>query len=154
MARKNRSSIPENDEPGLDISSLIDVCFLLLIYFIVTTTIKAKETDTNMELPSVAPSEDIPEIKPLFIRVASDGVIYLNTGAAQESLDSDTTSFKMPLLASRLEIYAQQARAIGQEPLVQVYVEGEAKQQRAVTVIDTLRSKGISKVTFTDLINE
>lgn len=154
MARKNRSSIPENDEPGLDISSLIDVCFLLLIYFIVTTTIKAKETDTNMELPSVAPSEDIPEIKPLFIRVASDGVIYLNTGAAEESLDSDTTSFKMPLLASRLEIYAQQARAIGQEPLVQVYVEGEAKQQRAVTVIDTLRSKGISKVTFTDLINE
>lgn len=154
MARKNRSSIPENDEPGLDISSLIDVCFLLLIYFIVTTTIAAKETDTNMELPSVAPSEDIPEIKPLFIRVASDGVIYLNTGAAEESLDSDTTSFKMPLLASRLEIYAQQARAIGQEPLVQVYVEGEAKQQRAVTVIDTLRSKGISKVTFTDLINE
>lgn len=154
MARKNRSTIPEADEPGLDISSLIDVCFLLLIYFIVTTTIKAKETDTNMELPSVAPSDSIPEIKPLFIRVASDGVIYLNTGAAQESLDSDASSFKMPLLASRLELYAGQARAIGQEPLVQVFVENEAKQQRAITVIDTLRSQGISKVTFTDLINE
>ena len=29
------------DEPTLDISSLIDVCFLLLIYFLVTTTISA-----------------------------------------------------------------------------------------------------------------
>jgi len=30
------------DEPTLDISSLIDVCFLLLIYFLVTTTIQPR----------------------------------------------------------------------------------------------------------------
>jgi hypothetical protein len=33
MARHKKIQAPEEDEPGLDISSLIDVCFLLLIYF-------------------------------------------------------------------------------------------------------------------------
>lgn len=154
MARHKKSQALEEDEPALDISSLIDVCFLLLIYFIVTTTIKAKETDTNMQLPAMAPSDDIPEIKPLFIKVASDGIIFLNTGPAQEQLDSDPADHKLPLLESRLGAYADQARAIGQDPLVQVFVDGDAKHQRAIDVIDVLRSKGISKVTFTDLINE
>lgn len=154
MARHKKSQALEEDEPALDISSLIDVCFLLLIYFIVTTTIKARETDTNMQLPAMAPSDDIPEIKPLFIKVASDGIIFLNTGPAQEQLDSDPADHKLPLLESRLGAYADQARAIGQDPLVQVFVDGDAKHQRAIDVIDVLRSKGISKVTFTDLINE
>lgn len=154
MARHKKSQALEADEPSLDISSLIDVCFLLLIYFIVTTTIKAKETDTNMQLPAMAPSDDIPEIKPLFIKVASDGIIFLNTGPAQEQLDSEPENRMLPLLESRLGDYADQARAIGQDPLVQVFVDGDAKHQRAIDVIDVLRKKGITKVTFTDLINE
>jgi biopolymer transport protein ExbD len=154
MARKNRAQSLGDDEPELNISSLIDICFLLLIYFLVTTTIKARETDTNMELPAQAPSEDVPEINPLFIRVGSDGIIYLNTGSAQETLDSDPDSRKLPLLASRLESYVGRARIEGNEPLVQIYVEGDAKHQRAIDVLDALRGEGISKVTFTDLVNE
>ena len=154
MARHSRAQALEEDEPSLDISSLIDVCFLLLIYFIVTTTIKARETDTNMQLPAMAPSDDIPEIKPLFIKVANDGVIFLNTGPAQEQLDSEPDKRALPLLESRLGAYADQARAVGQDPLVQVFVDGDAKHQRAIDVIDVLRKKGITKVTFTDLLNE
>jgi hypothetical protein len=37
-------------QPALDISSLIDVCFLLLIYFLVTSTITPRETDLGMAL--------------------------------------------------------------------------------------------------------
>lgn len=154
MARHKRGRALDDDEPVLDISSLIDICFLLLIYFLVTTTIVRSETDTNMQLPAAAPSDDIPEIKPMFIRVDGTGVIYINSGPAQERLDEDPTSRKLPLLAERLGTYADGARAAGQDPLVQVYVDGEAEHQRAIDVIDTLRSKDISKVTFTDLVNE
>ncbi len=154
MARHKRGKAPEEDEPALDISSLIDVCFLLLIYFLVTTTIVRSETDTKMQLPAAAPSDEIPEIKPMFIRVDNDGVIFVNSGPAQERLDEDANSRKLPLLSERLGTYADGARASGQEPLVQVYVDGEAEHQRAIDVVDTLRSKDISKVTFTDLVNE
>ena len=52
MARKKIAEALEDDEPGLDISSLIDVCFLLLIYFLVTTTIQPREQDLRMSLPA------------------------------------------------------------------------------------------------------
>ncbi len=153
MARHKKGKAPEADEPDLDISSLIDICFLLLIYFLVTTTIVRSETDTNMQLPAASASTEIPEIKPLFIRVDSAGVIYVNTGPAQERLDTDPDSRKLPMLDERLGTYADGARAAGQEPLVQVFVDGEAQHQRAIDVIDTLRGKNITKVTFTDLVN-
>lgn len=154
MARHKKGQSLDEDEPELNISSLIDICFLLLIYFLVTTTIVRSETDTNMQLPAQAPSDDIPEIKPLFIRVDNDEVIYINSGPAQERLDEDPKSRKLPMLSERLGTYADGARAAGQDPLVQVYVDGDATHQRAIDVINTLRQKNISKVTFTDLVND
>ena len=145
----------DDDEPTLDISSLIDICFLLLIYFLVTTTIVRSETDTNMQLPAAAPSEDIPEIKPMFIRVDSERCDFHQLWSCPRTLSTeDPNSRKLPMLAERLGTYADGARAAGQEPLVQVYVDGDAQHQRAIDVIDTLRSKDITKVTFTDLVNE
>ena len=56
MARHRRVTNLEEDKPELSISPLIDICFLLLIYFLVTTTIKQKERDNSLALPSAAPS--------------------------------------------------------------------------------------------------
>ena len=47
MARHRRATALEEDKPELSISPLIDICFLLLIYFLVTTTIKQKERDNK-----------------------------------------------------------------------------------------------------------
>ncbi|MBK1832569.1 ExbD/TolR family protein [Roseibacillus ishigakijimensis] len=152
MARHKKAQGLEEDEPELNISSLIDICFLLLIYFLVTTTIVRSETDTNMQLPAALRRDEIPPVKPSFIRVDSEGVIYFNTGPAQERLDDDPNSRELPLLSERLSIAAMGARAAGEEPLVQVYVDPEAMHQRAIDVIDTLRKHEITKVTFTDLV--
>ena len=53
-----------------------------------------------------------------------------------------------------LETYRDAALAVDQEALVQVYVEAEARQQRVIDVLNALAATGISKVTFTDLIDE
>jgi biopolymer transport protein ExbD len=153
MARHRRAEALEEDEPELDISSLIDICFLLLIYFLVTTTIKKKERDLDMALPSAAPSDQQPDIQPMFIKIDVNGSIYLNSGAAQEILDTDTSSREVPQLTQRLEMYASAARAADSQPLVQLYVEGDAKQQRVVDVLNALAKEKIEKVTFTDLID-
>ncbi|MGB0775589.1 MAG: ExbD/TolR family protein, partial [Akkermansiaceae bacterium] len=110
MARKKTSDTFEEDEPGLDISSLIDVCFLLLIYFLVTTTIQPREQDLKMTLPAAAPSDTPPPIEPLFIKVDKSGQIYVNTGAAQEALDGDVANRDLPQLKERLDQYAAGAK--------------------------------------------
>lgn len=153
MARHRRAEPLDEDEPELNISSMIDICFLLLIYFLVTTTIKKKERDLDMALPSAAPTDVQPDIQPMFIKIDVNGSIYVNSGPAQEILDTDTSSRELPQLSQRLEMYASAARAGDSQPLVQIYVEGDAKQQRVVDVLNALAAEQIEKVTFTDLID-
>ncbi len=155
MARHKKMTAPDDDEPGLDISSLIDVCFLLLIYFIVTTTIVKKEQDLDMALPSTAPSDTPPEISPFFIKLEANG--YISTrgeGTPEQLVESDPDTRELQTLLPMLQTYSDAALSADQEPLVQVYVEADARQQRVIDVLNALATVGISKVTFTDLIDE
>ena len=154
MARHKRAEGLEEDEPELNISSLIDICFLLLIYFLVTTTIKKKEQDLQLALPSSVPSTEKPVIPPMFIKVDRQGQIYVNAGPAEERLDSDPNDLSLPMLNQRLEGYVAAARSTKSTPLVQIYVEGEAKHQRVVSVLNALARNQIDKVTFTDLVDD
>lgn len=154
MARKKVADNLEEDEPGLDISSLIDVCFLLLIYFLVTTTIQPREQDLKMSLPAAAPSDTVPELAPMFIKVDKSGSIFINTGVQQEALDADVNNRNLPLLKERLDSYANAARAGGKQPMVQIWADGEASQQRVVDVLNCLASAEVKSVTFTDLVDQ
>lgn len=153
MARHKRYEQDEEEKPKLDISSLIDVVFLLLIYFLVTSAIQVKETDLAMKLPSAVPSDKQPDIEPMFIRIDSNGVISAGVGASQEILDSDTTSRLLPQLSQRLEMYAGMARSANTTPLVQLWADGGALTQRVIDVINALAAYDIKSVTFTDLLD-
>ena len=153
MARKSKGSIYEEDTPGLDISSLIDVCFLLLIYFIVTTTIQASEQDVNMKLPSVSTGGDPSEIDPMLIKIDPSGIIYLGTADSREILDTETSDRSVPLLSQRIELYKSSADLAGSTPVVQMSIDGDAEQQRVLDVLNCLAKNEIKSVTFTDLID-
>lgn len=152
MSRHKRPESAEDDEPKLDISSLIDATFLLLIYFLVTTTIQPREQDVPMTLPAASPSETPPEIEPKLIRIDANGAIFVGAGASQLPMDADE-NHSVPLLYSDLQAYSGLAKSSGQEPLVQIYVDGGARQQRVIDVLNALAGVGISKVTFTDLVD-
>lgn len=152
MARHKKFSLEQDPEPELDISSLIDVCFLLLIYFLVTSTISPRETDLPMSLPAANPSNEQPKIEPMFIRVDAAGTIYTGVGAGQQQLDQNADDRNVPLLDSQLDLYSAAARSAGSNPLVQVWVDPGTTQQRVIDVLNSLAGAGISSVTFTDLI--
>lgn len=154
MSRHRKNQSPEEDEPGLDISSLIDICFLLLIYFLVTTTIQPREQDVPMTLPAAAPSETPPEIEPKFIKIDATGSIFTGAGAAQIPMDSDSDDRDVPMLTEDLRSYKAAADSTNQTPIVQLYVDGGASQQRVLDVLNALTSVNIVSVTFTDLIDE
>ncbi|PQJ28254.1 ExbD/TolR family protein [Rubritalea profundi] len=153
MSRRKKGLVPEDDEPELDISSLIDVCFLLLIYFMVTATIQPRESDLGMTLPSQAPSDTPPDLKPMLIEILDNGSILVNK---EESLDLAASGARrnLPLLAQRLLIYKDGASAANEDPLVQVAVRGEASQQSVIDVLNCLVGLEIQKVTFTDFSND
>lgn len=153
MARHKKYEKVDESEPALDISSLIDVCFLLLIYFLVTSTITPRESDLGMALPAANPSNEQPVIDPMFIQIEKNGAIYTGVGAGRQPMDSDESVRELPLLRSQLEIYSQAAKAANSKPLVQVYADGDASQQRVIDVLNALAGVGINSVTFTDLLD-
>lgn len=154
MARHRKYLAAEEADPALDISSLIDVCFLLLIYFLVATSIQKKEVDVPLALPAAAPSDaEMPDIDPLFIKVDANGAIFTGAGSGQQMLDTDTSSREVPMLTQQLELYVAGASSGGKKPLVQMWVDGGANQQRVIDVLNALVGAGISSVTFTDLVD-
>ena len=151
MARRHHHEAFADDEPELNISSLIDVCFLLLIYFLVTTTLMKRETDLDLHMPGREATANQAPIDPLFIRIDAAGAVSTGYGAHEMLLDTDPDVRSLPLLARQLETYAAAAQASDIQPLVQVLADDEANQQRVVDVLNALAGKGISKITFTDI---
>lgn len=153
MARHKSYESAVDAGPALDISSLIDVCFLLLIYFLVTSTISPRESDLGMSLPKRDKIEGMQTvIDPLFIRIDASGALFTGLEGGQLAMDSDPSSRHLPLLESHLKMYADAAKASISTPLVQIFVDTEASQQRVIDVLNALVSVEISSVTFTDLV--
>jgi biopolymer transport protein ExbD len=65
------------DEPGVDLTPMIDVVFILLIFFMVSTTFQ-KESQIKIELPeaSGAPAEERKEL--LEIVIDADGRYFID----------------------------------------------------------------------------
>ncbi len=148
-----RRKAPKEENPELDMSSLIDVSFLLLIYFLVTSTLDPKETDLGMTMPtntSSSPSEV--EIDQMTVEVNSSGHIVLN----DEVLDTDIDNHEVPLLLDRLRTYAESARLTDSQPMVIIAADDASKGQRFVDVLNALSDKqvDIRNVTITGFKDE
>lgn len=146
--RHTREDSLAPDEPGLDISSLIDVCFLLLIYFLVTTTIQPREQDLRTSVPGFSTPDNLPTIPPMLIEVRQDGGVVVNPGDAAEVFDSDVDSRELPNLRDRLASVA--AMGPSGAPRVLLRVDNEVRQQRYVDVLNCLAGAGISSIALQD----
>jgi len=148
MGKKKAPEV-EEDEAALDISSLIDVCFLLLIYFIVTSTIAPVEKDLPMTMPSSSASDAKPDIEPMLIAVQPSGQIIVNKS---EQLDSGAVGRERVLtqLKVRLDEYSSMAQSSDSTPLIQIFASPECPQQQVIDVLNCIRGANINTVTFTD----
>ena len=125
--------------PTLDISSLIDVSFLLLIYFLVTSTLEPRESDLSMELPTDrgGPASK-PKIEPLKIKLTESGEISI--GELFMSSDAE--------MDAELARYREMTDALNNTPLVIISADDSAKQQRFIDLMNALAKVGITSVTL------
>jgi len=143
----------EDEEPKLDISSLIDVCFLLLIYFIVTSIIAPTEKDLPMTMP--VPGDSNMEMDTVLLGIRGDGAILLNPGnKSEEVLDTDADNRKIPQASERLEMMQSMAEAGGNRLVVQIAAYEGVEQQRFIDVLNCLRGHGINSVAITDFTDD
>src|SRR6056297_701331 len=75
MGRFRNSGAVENDESTIDISPLMDCVFILLIFFIVTTTF-VEETGVEVDKPQAASSVRLEKTSILIALTAKGEVVY------------------------------------------------------------------------------
>ena len=150
MKRRHLTRPANADGPQPDASPLIDICFLLLIYFLVAATIVPRESDLTLSLPVPSARPDSPPIEPILIRIADNGLIEAGAGEFPLVLDQNPGERDLPLLRSQLEIYAAAAKAAGSEPVVKLEPSPDTSHQRLMDVLNTLAAVGIQSATFPD----
>ena len=138
MAKKKRYEPEQVEEPALDISSLIDVSFLLLIYFLVTSTLEPRESDLSMEMPTDSGKASSIQIDPLKIRLTAAGQISI----ADQIMADDAQ------MEAELDRYKQLTDATNKKPLVIVNSDDAAKQQRFIDLMNGLAKVGITTITL------
>jgi len=138
MARKKRFEAEQVEDPALDISSLIDVSFLLLIYFLVTSTLEPRESDLSMEMPTDSGKASSIQIDPLKIRLTAAGQVTI----ADQVMADDAQ------MEAELDRYKQLTDATNKKPLVIVSSDDDAKQQRFIDLMNGLAKVGITTITL------
>ena len=141
----NSNPFQDQEEPTLDISPLIDVAFLLLIYFLVTTTLQKSEADLSLVLPGVeqTDSEEV-KIDQMLVAIDASGTIVVN----EEVSDSDPNDRVLPNLTERLSRYAASAEVANTETQVIIDCDPNAVGQRFIDVLNVCAKANIKNVSL------
>ena len=133
------------DEPvGLQIAPLIDVVFLLLIYFMVTSSLKKQEADLGIQLPgSVAQSKAVAIPDEQIIEVTASGSILLNGQEFKADTGHDIPELYAILTRYKLASDASQSKA-----LVTIQADDDAVHARVIDVMNACAGAGIKHITF------
>ena len=139
--RAKRLSIQED---RVDLTPMIDIVFLLLIYFMVTTTIIKEEADLGVRLPSsFAAPPDTPLPEQHYIDILMDGTVLLN------GMPTDNPGQKnLPNLTQTLGQLKESSDRAGLKTLVIIQPDPETYQQSVVNVLNALKKVGISSISF------
>jgi len=123
------------EEPDVNLTPLIDVVFLLLIFFMVSTTFD-KESELSIELPNAQGEVSEREILQVEVSIDEKGNYAINN---ERIINSQINTLKAAI-----------AKVAGDKrdiPMI-ISADGRASHQSVVAAMDAARQLGFSKLTF------
>ncbi|MCO5068620.1 MAG: biopolymer transporter ExbD [Kiritimatiellae bacterium] len=139
LSRKN-----QDIQLKIEMTPMIDCVFLLLIFFMVTSTFHRQEADISFSLPGVASQDDSVEIPDeQIIEISGEGQVLLNDMAYDGPNSSD-----MPELVDTLRRFRASAEANKSSAMVTIAPADDVRHQRVVDVLNACSAAQISNVTF------
>ena len=147
--RKKICQSEKSTDPELDISSMIDVSFLLLIFFLVTSSLMKLEGELGLALPGPGIGGD-PSVA-LDLSIDADGSIEI--GGEEFAGPSDGSSAgRIEEVRQHLEYHKGIVNLQGEVASVCVSANDGASTQRFIDVLDAIDSAGIHSISIKDYI--
>jgi biopolymer transport protein ExbD len=121
--------------PEVDVTPLIDVVFLLLIFFMVSTTFD-REAQITIDLPQATGEEAKHEQKELEITIDASGIFYINQ---QEVINTEIGTLKQAIF-----------KAVGEQRNLPVIINADARtpHQSVMTAMDAASQLGLTRMIF------
>ena len=125
------------ESPDINLTPLIDVVFLLLIFFMVSTTFN-KESEIQIDLPEASGDQPVKQEFVVEISIDSLGRYFVND---RRLVDNKINTLK---LAIRQTIGSRK-----KQPHVMINSDKDAPYQYVVTAMDAVRQLGLNKFSLT-----
>jgi len=139
---------PNEGNLGFQIAPMIDVVFVIMLFFMVMAGAVKVENELNTQLPGTAETSGATEfVDEQIITISDSGEVSLN----DEPFDSPE-SRDLPQLKGTLMRLKQNADTAKAPSVVTIISDEQAKYSRTVDVLDALALAKIDNVTFT--VNE
>jgi biopolymer transport protein ExbD len=130
---------------GFQIAPMIDVVFVIMLFFMVMAGAVKVEKELNTQLPGSAETQKETDfVDEILINISDAGEVTLN----DDPVDS-ATSRDLPQLTGMLMRLKQNADAAHAPAVVTIISDPKAKYSRTVDVLDALAVANIGSVTFT-----
>ena len=134
----------------MQMGPMIDMVFLLLVFFMVTAKPIKQESDISLGLPGTVSAEETVELPDeQRIRIEDDGSIVLNDSVLGAPADSDLGE-----LVATLKRFKESSDANKTEALVTLDAADGTNHQRIVDVLNACARADITGVTFSDSSEE
>jgi len=133
----------EDAKLELQVAPLIDVVFLLLIYFMVTASLIKKEADIGFILPANIEQDQMVEIPvEVLIRITDDGTVEI------EGMRFNQDDRELNDLVTQVAGLKEIARSQNSPFYVNVLPDRDALHYRVIDVMDACAAAGVHSLTF------
>lgn len=127
MRRKSRA----NDEAEINITPMLDIVFIMLIFFIVTTSF-VKEKGLEVSRPSNAPPKEVKKSKgPIVVKIDANGNITMQGRMLEHGA---------------VEANLERAKAEKPDSPLIIAAHPDAETEALVTILDAAEAVGVGSV--------
>lgn len=128
-------SSSQKETLDVNVTPLIDVVFLLLIFFMVSTTFQ-RESEIEVVLPEATASAQMPDEFVMEVTVDAEGTFFVN---GQRVINTKLETLKKAM---------QQVAGDRKDPPIILSADGKTPHQSVITVMDAARQLGFVHLSF------
>jgi biopolymer transport protein ExbD len=141
---KKVRKVPEQIHLGFQIAPMIDVVFVIMLFFMVMAGSIQVEHELNLKLPGTIPADAPPEaIDETQISIGDAGEVLLNDDLIGEPGDATLSN----LTASMIRL-SETSKAAKSKVVVTITAAEQAPYQRVINVLNSLTIAKVQNVTF------
>ena len=132
------SAESENGNPGFQIAPMVDVVFVLMLFFMASAGMRMREMELPIKLPGTGESKSPPIV--IVIVIGSDGRVSINEktyGTAGDKSLGDLRKWLTGVITQ-----------FGIEEAVIIRPASDVRHERIMQVLNATAASGVGKVTF------